>query len=1118
MFEPLPDDFSYPRHEQDILEYWESNGVFAASLKEREGAELFAFNEGPPTVNGSPGIHHAFARTIKDTMCRYKTMRGFYVPRKAGWDTHGLPVELAVEKQLGITDKAQIEVLGVDVFNAACKALVDYNIAHDTGWRTLTRRMGYWLDLDNPYITCSNDYVESVWWALKQFFDKNLIYKGFKVVPQSPTLGTPLSSHELSLNYKDVRDPNVYLKLRLTSSPIASLQNIIDKKSIGTAQAADATSQGAEAKGAFILVWTTTPWTLFGNVALAVGPDIPYVLVRNTRTVGAAQVEELVVLAESRLEILDGETEELERFLGSEIVNSTYEQIFTDVVLDTAAHPNVLHVLPGSFVTTADGTGVVHIAPAFGQDDFEIAKQFNLPVVQPVTPTGKFTDVIKNYAGRAVKTFRYPNPSKEGGEEFVFEEGADRDIVKELKIGGKAYKAAFDYMHSYPHCWRTDNPVIYYARDSWFIKSPEYKEQLVALNKTIAWHPEEIGVGRFGNWLEEVKEWSLSRDRYWGTPLPIWVSEDGSDMFAVGSIDELKKGLYVQDDGSKVPVENLSIDIDLHRPFVDRVVFVKNGVEYRRTKEVIDAWFDSGTMPFAQFHYPFENVELFNKSFPADFIAEGIDQTRGWFYTMHNISTALFDKPAYRHVVVNDMLLDKNGQKMSKSRGNILDPFVLFDKYGADAIRWYLMAAAPAWKPRNFNEDDVARTVLADLFRSYVNTYGFFSLYAGIDGFTGEEPIVPIAERPEIDHWILSRLNTVIQSYTESMDAYDITKACRIVQEFVIEDVSNWYVRRNRRRFWKGEMDEDKRAAYQTLHEVIVTTAQLIAPVAPFLAEQIFLRARLHNEHLSIHCSILRGVDTSLINSDLEYRMKQAQTIVFLARSLREKSKIKTRQPLRRILLPVDGPQMRRQIQTVEDIILEEINVKAIEYVSDDTNIVQRSTKPNFKIIGKKYGDKTQLVSQAIKSLDNEQVRKLEQSLVLEVHVGGESVSIDREDVEIVNQDIEGWLVASDNGVTVALDTELDSVLIQEGLAREFVSKVQKFRKDSGFEVTDRIDIAFAADEEVTEAMHVMRNSIVMETLADTLERGEGPFGTLLEINGRNVSVRIERAGAQFAS
>lgn len=1092
MFEPLPDDFSYPRHEQDILEYWERNDVFATSLRGREEGPRFSFNEGPPTVNGSPGLHHAFSRTIKDAMCRYKTMRGFYVPRKAGWDTHGLPVELAVEKQLGISEKSQIEVLGVDKFNAACKALVDYNIVHDTGWRTLTRRMGYWLDMDAPYITCTNDYVESVWWALKQFFDKGLIYKGFKVVPQSPTLGTPLSSHELSLNYKDVRDPNVYLKLRITSSPV----------------------KGLEASGASILVWTTTPWTLFGNVALAVGPEIPYVLVRNTRTVQEAAVESMVVLAESRIEILDGEVEIIERFVGADLVGTTYEQIFSDVVLEADTYPNVLSVLPGAFVTTADGTGVVHLAPAFGQDDFEMSKQYNLPVVQPVSQNGKFTDAIKDFAGRGVKTFTYPDG--ENGPRT--EDGADRDIIKALKIAGKIYKASVDYLHSYPHCWRTDNPVIYYARDSWFIKSPEYRNELVALNKTIAWHPEEIGSGRFGNWLDDVKEWSLSRDRYWGTPLPIWVSEDGADMFAVGSIEELKQGLYENADGSKVPVENLLDSIDLHRPFVDHVIFVRNGIVYRRTKEVIDAWFDSGSMPFAQFHYPFENVELFKKSFPADFIAEGIDQTRGWFYTMHNISTALFNQPAYRHVIVNDMLLDKNGQKMSKSRGNMLDPFVLFDKYGADAIRWYLMAAAPAFKPRNFNEDDVAKTVIADVFRSYVNTYGFFALYAGIDGFTGKEPIVPIAERPEIDRWILSRLNTVVGAYTDSMDSYDITRACRLVQDFVIEEVSNWYVRRNRRRFWKGEMDEDKRAAYQTLHEVILGITEMIAPVAPFLSEQIFQRIRLHPEHLSIHCIILRKPEKALINSDLELRMKQAQTIVFLARSLREKSKIKTRQPLRRILLPVDSPATRRQIQTVEEIILEEINVKAIEYVSDDTNIVQRSTKPNFKIIGKKYGDKTQLVSQAIKSLGNEQVRILEQSLVLAVHVGDEVVQIDLEDVEIVSQDIEGWLVASADGVTVALDTELDSVLIQEGLAREFVSKVQKVRKDSGFEVTDRIDIAFAADDEVSEAMHVMRDSIVMETLADTLERGEGPFGTVLEINGRNVSVRIGRTGARTSA
>lgn len=1078
MFESLPDDFSYPALEEEILSYWDHHDVFNASLKAREGNPVFSFFEGPPTVNGRPGIHHVMARSIKDIACRFQSMRGHYVRRQAGWDTHGLPVELAVEKELGITEKSQIEALGVDKFNAACKDFVYRNIGMDDGWRTLTRRMGYWLDMDSAYITCTNDYIESVWWALKQFFEKGLIYKGYKVVPQSPTLGTPLSSHELSLNYKDVRDPNVYLKLKIVASSIDKLV------------------------GASIMVWTTTPWTLFANVALAVGPDIQYVLVRNTHTVGKDQVTENLVLAESRLEVLDGEVEVLERFTGADLVGSSYEQIFDDVVLDAAAHPNVLHILPGTFVTTEDGTGVVHIAPAFGQDDFELSKQHGLPVPQPVTPNGKFTNEVKEFAGRAVKTFTYSDHT---------EEGADRDIVKTLKMRGKIYKAAFDYLHSYPHCWRTDNPVIYYARDSWFITSPSYKDRLVALNKEIAWHPEEIGTGRFGNWLEDVKEWSLSRDRYWGTPLPLWVSEDGSDIMAVGSIEELASGLYETDGGERVAVADAGVDIDLHRPFVDRVVFERNGVTYRRIREVIDVWFDSGSVPFAQFHYPFENKELFEQSFPADFIAEGIDQTRGWFYTLHNIATALFDKPAYKHVAVNDLILDRNGHKMSKSRGNTVDPFELIDRYGVDAIRWYLMVSSPAWKPKLFNEEDIAKTVIADFFRSLTNTFEFFAMYANIDGYTGREPLVPVAERPEIDRWILSKLNTVIAEYTAAMESYEFTKACRVLQEYVIDDVSNWYVRRNRRRFWKGDYDDDKKAAYQTLHHVLLSVVHMVAPIAPFLAEWIFLRLRIDEEQLSIHCSILHASDESLIDHDLEHRMWQAQHIVSLARSLREKAKIKTRQPLRRILLPVDSPAVRRQLQTVEDIILEEINVKGIEYVSDDTNIVRRSTKPNFKIIGKKYGANTQGVAQAIKSLGSEQVRRLEQSSVLAVTIGDQTVQIDFEDVEIVSEDIEGWLVASDQGITVALDTELDGALLQEGLAREFVSKVQKLRKDSGFDVTDRITIVYATDDTTSDALQIMRTYIATETLADTIDRGDGPYETDLEINGYHVGVRVQR-------
>ncbi len=1080
MFEPLPDDFSYPLIERSILEHWDTHHVFRATQQAREGQPAFTFYEGPPTVNGRPGIHHVLARTIKDAMCRYKVMRGFSVRRQAGWDTHGLPVEIAAEKQLGITDKAQIEELGIDRFNAACRAIVDQNIEMEEGWRTLTRRMGYWLDMDGAYVTCTNDYIESVWWALKQFFDKGLIYKGFKVVPQSPTLGTPLSSHELSQNYKDVRDPNVYVMARVVSSAIPAVH------------------------GAELLVWTTTPWTLFANVALAVGSEIDYVLVRVTHTHKQTGVhsEHRLVLAESRLSVLEGEVEILQRFKGADLVGTRYEQILPYLTLDTDAYPDTFSVLPGDFVSTDDGSGIVHLAPAFGQDDFEVSKRYAIPMPQPVTPNGRFTEELKEFAGRTVKTFTYTDYT---------EEGADRDIVIRLKELGRIYRASFDYVHSYPHCWRTDNPVIYYARDSWFISSPSYRNELVANNKKINWHPPEIGEGRFGNWLDEVKDWSLSRDRYWGTPLPIWVREDGADMFAVGSISELSEGLYEFEDGRRVPVSESGVDVDLHRPFVDRVVFERNGLTYRRTKEVVDVWFDSGSMPFAQFHYPFENQDLFQRSFPADFIAEGIDQTRGWFYTLHNISTALFGRPAYNNVVVNDLVLDKTGQKMSKSKGNTVDPFDLFDRYGADAIRWYLMATSPAWKAKSFNEEDIARTVMADLFRSITNTYEFFAMYANVDGYTPGQDPVPVADRAEIDRWIISRLNTLRAEYVEAMDDYDLTNACRAVQDFAIEDLSNWYVRRNRRRFWKGEMDTDKRAAYDTLHEVMFAIAELMAPVAPFLAEFLFLRLQIVFGQSSIHYRILQTSDAALIDTDLEHRMKQAQTIVSLARSLREKARIKTRQPLRRILLPIDGPAARRQVQSVEDIIIEEINVKEIEYVSDDTNIVRRSAKPNFKVIGKKYGKQAKQVGEAIRSLDHEQVRRLEQSSVLAITIEDDTVQIDYEDVEIVSEDIEGWLVASDGGVTVALDTEIDLALEREGLAREFVSRLQKLRKDSGFSVTDRITVAYTCDDATAEALQAMRTYIAMETLAITLERGEQLEGADLEINGRHVNVRVER-------
>ncbi len=1083
MYKSLPEDFSYPSLESEVLSFWESNDIFAKSLEHRKDAKPFSFNEGPPTANGRPGIHHAIGRTLKDMICRYRTMDGYKVMRKAGWDTHGLPVEIAVEKELNLTQKNQIEEFGIDKFNAACREFIERNIEQDGGWRTLTERLGYWLDLDNPYVTCTNEYIESVWWAISEFFRKGLIYKGYRIVPQSPTIETPLSSHELSLGYKDVRDPNCYVKLKVVSSPVKDIED------------------------AELLVWTTTPWTLVSNVALAVGEDIQYVKVRNTRTVkrGDEKVEEsfLLVLAESRVSALDGESEILATFTGKELVGTRYEQVFPYMDLHIDEHPNALSIVLGEFVTTDNGSGIVHMAPAFGADDFEMAKRYNLPVVKPVTPGGRFTEGVGEFSGRTVKTFEYPDR---------VEEGVDKDIVIALKHAGKIYRTANDYLHSYPHCWRTGNPIIYIARDSWFIKSPEYGQEMIDGNATIKWQPSEIGSGRFGNWLEDVKEWSLSRDRYWGTPLPIWVSEDGEDMFAVGSIAELKQGVYAKN-GQETPVAELDEDkIDLHRPFVDDVVFHKNGKTYRRTHEIIDVWFDSGSMPFAQYHYPFENKEVFEQAFPADFIAEGIDQTRGWFYTLHNISTVLFGKPAFKSVIVNELILDKNGQKMSKSKGNTVDPFMVMDKYGADAVRWYSLVNNPPWKPTLFNEEDIRNTVLADFFRSLTNVYSFFTLYANIDGFDGSQDTVPVSERPEIDRWIISRFNSLVGEFRDQMEHHEVTRASRAIQEFAINEMSNWYVRRNRRRFWKGEIDADKIAAYQTLRDVFLGVCKLMAPAAPFLPEYLYQRLRLDGDPVSIHLCDLPTVQPDLVDIDLERRMSTAQTIVFLARSLREKSKIKTRQPLRRILVPVNSPQNRRDITAVEDIIKEEINVKEVEYISADNDIIRKTVKANFKVIGKKFGKDTKTVAGLIGALPADAIQRLDAGESVSASAGEASFEISPEDVIVLNADIEGWLVASDKGVTVALDTELTPELRHEGIAREFVNRVQNARKDNGFEVTDRIRLQYSTSTDIHEAISSQHDWICDETLAVRLERVENVENpTHLDIEGVPVVLDISK-------
>lgn len=1077
MYQPLPEKLHYPDLEKDILAFWEENNIFEKSLAARKDAPIFSFFEGPPTVNGNPGIHHLMARTDKDLICRYKTMTGHYVRRQAGWDTHGLPVEIAVEKQLGLVNKSEIDMMGIDKFNAACREFVFSNIERDMGWGEFTKRMGFWVDMDSAYITCTNEYVESVWWALKTFFDKGLIYKGYKVVPQSPTIETPLSSHELSLGYREVKDPSVYLKLKILESSIS------------------------EAIGAHMLVWTTTPWTLFSNVALAVGNDIDYVLIEKESSEG---IKERFIIADSLKSLLGEEPIIITSFKGEQLIGSSYEQIFPYCHIDKIAHPQALTILPGTFVSTEDGTGIVHISPAFGVDDFELSKAFNLPVLQPVTPNGHFTDIITDFAGRAIKTFKYADR---------VEEGADKDIIIALKQAGKIFKSSFDYVHSYPHCWRTDNPVMYYARNSWFIKSPSYKQTMIDLNKTIRWQPQEIGTGRFGNWLEEVKDWSLSRDRYWGTPLPIWISEDKEDSFAVGSIEELMQGEYQLPDGNTVPAKDAPLPLDLHRPFVDNVIFRKNGKTYRRTSEVIDVWFDSGCVPFAQFHYPFENKELFEKQFPADFISEGIDQTRGWFYTLHNIASALFEKPAFKNIIVNELVLDKNGLKMSKSRGNTVDPFLMMDSYGADAVRWYFMVNNPPWRPTLFNEADIAKTVIADFFRTITNTYSFYCLYANIDGIDGSEQQIPLEECPEIDRWIISKTHSVLQQYHQYMESYDVFRACRLVQDFMINDVSNWYVRRNRRRFWKGEKDKDKIAAYQTLRSVLIDVLSMMAPAAPFLPEILYGRLRTEQDVPSIHMKLISKGDTNRIDSDLERRMSLAQTIVFLARSLREKSKIKTRQPLKRILIPVISPQQRRDIQGVEIIIKDELNVKSVEYVNEEAGIVKRTIKANFKSLGKRYGKQTQKIANMISAMDEHQIRALlqEQSFTFASDEG--NVEITLEDVDVMTQDMEGWLIANTGSLTVALDTEIDEELKQEGIAREFVNRMQNLRKNIGLQVTDRINVKFSANKEISDAIIKLSDYVCNEILSLACEYVDEELQEIhsFEIDSETISVSLTK-------
>ncbi len=1044
MFKELNDKINYLKTEKLLLEKWDSQNIFEKSISSKKDKPLFIFYEGPPTSNGRPGIHHVMARTLKDAICRYKTMRGFQVPRKAGWDTHGLPVEIEVEKSLGIKHKDEILDFGVEKFNIECKKSV---WKYKTEWEQMTRDMGYWVDMKTPYITFENNYIESVWWALSEFFKKEMIYKGFKIQPYCPRCETPLSSHEISLGYQNVTDNSLYIKFKLVDE-----------------------------ENSFILSWTTTPWTLPGNVALAVGNEIQYVKLK----VG----EEFWIIAKDLIDSLGEVYPIVENYLGKDLVGRKYYPLFEVAPLKSETS---YKIYSADFVTTTDGTGVVHTAVMYGEDDYQLGKQVGLPQHHTVDKSGNFTNDVKDFGGL-----------------FVKDKATEKKIVAHLKSNNNFVKL-LPYAHEYPHCWRCTSPLLYYARNSWYISTTKYADKMVENNKKVNWFPQEVGTGRFGNWLEENKDWALSRDRYWGTPLPIWICEKCNATKCVGSVEEFKKG------------KNISEPLDLHKPFVDAVTFdCTCGGTMFRTPELIDAWFDSGSMPFAQHHYPFENKELFEKSFPADFISEGIDQTRGWFYTLHSIGTFLFNQPTFKNVLVNELILDKKGQKMSKSKGNTVNPFDVMEKYGADSTRWYLMSNSPVWKPTLFDENGIAE-VQRKFFNTLLNTYSFFALYANIDGFTYSEEKIPVIERSEIDKWILSELNSMIKRYLESMEKYDLTRATREISDFTLDYLSNWYVRRNRRRFWKSEKGKDKTAAYQTLYECLIAVTKLTAPIAPFLVDDIFynLNSNSKKENVdSVHLSEIENPDLNLIDEQLEIKMEQAIRVVGIVRAMRMKSNLKVRQPLKKILIPVIDKKDEEIFLSMKDVILEEINVKELELISGDSSIVNKKAKPNFRVLGQKYGKEVQQVASIIKNLNSTEITLLQKNGSASFNINSQSYIITNEDFEIHFDDVQGWLVESDGKVTVALDTEITEELKKEGLAREFVNRIQNMRKDAGFEVTDRIKISVSSSEEFLHSILAKKEYITKETLAVDLNLGEpnGDFKSSEEIENYKCEIVISKA------
>ena len=1116
-----------PQLAADVLAQWDAEDTFHKSISTREGHPAFVFYEGPPSANGLPGIHHVMARTIKDIICRYKTQQGYLVHRKAGWDTHGLPVELGVEKKLGITKEDIGTKISIEEYNRTCReAVMEF-----TGvWENLTRRMGYWVNMDDPYITYDNKYIETLWWLLKQLFDKGLLYKGYTIQPYSPAAGTGLSTHELNQPgcYRDVKDTTCTAQFRV----------VRDERS-------ERFFEGVEGE-LYFLAWTTSPWTLPSNTALAVGPAIDYVRVkcRNPYTDEA----QTVILARELVpsyftKKMEGTFEVEDRvYKGPEFEGVRYEQLLPWV----RPMGDAFRVIVGDYVTTTDGTGIVHIAPTFGADDNRVAKQAGIAPLfvidragkeQPmVDRTGKFFRIEEldpafveryvdagkygEYAGRYVKN-AYDDTLAPDAPTL------DVDIAVALKGAGMAFKIE-KHVHSYPHCWRTDKPVLYYPLDSWFIRTTALRERMIELNRTIRWMPESTGTGRFGKWLEGLVDWNLSRSRFWGTPLPVWATEDYSELKCIGSMEELTAeieravaaGVMKENPYKEFRVGDMSKEnyakIDLHRPYVDQIVLVSSkGEPMRRESDLIDVWFDSGAMPYAQQHYPFEHREGFGEVFPADFIAEGVDQTRGWFFTLHAIAAMLFDSVAFKNIISNGLVLDKNGNKMSKRLGNAVDPFEVLDSYGADATRWYMITNSQPWDNLKFDRDGVDE-VRRKFFGTLYNTYSFFALYANVDGFTGREAEVPVARRPEIDRWIVSLLNTLVADVTVSLEGYDPTPAARMIQEFVCENLSNWYVRLNRKRFWGGGMTEDKLAAYQTLYTCLETVASLSAPFAPFISERIFrdLNAVSGRHEGSVHLAQFPAADPSLADKELEETMSLAQRVSSMVLALRRKVNIKVRQPLGKILIPVLDPAMGRHIEAVRPLIMNEVNVKRIELVAETAGLITKRIKPNFKTLGPKYGKYMKQIAALTAAFTQEQIAAVESAPETTLDLGGERITVTAADFEITSEDMPGWLVTSEGKLTVALDITVTDDLRREGVARELINRIQNIRKDSGFEVTDRIRVEIEAKEAVVGAVAAYADYIGQQTLARDVRTAalpEGEFVVESEIDEEPLKIAVTK-------